>query len=71
MVWKLYDKTNIPVVLFLVMKFEMREGRINLVNELVELGLRDEEQGFSVLGTPDIVPMTWSDRCSLKGGVMS
>jgi len=43
MVWKLHDKTNVPVVLFLVTKFKMWENRINLVNELVELGLCDEE----------------------------
>jgi len=43
MVWKLNNKTNVPVVLFLVTKFEMGKGRINLVNKLVELGLCDEE----------------------------
>lgn len=43
MVWKLNDETNVPVVLFLVTKLEVGEDRINLVNDLVELGFCDEE----------------------------
>jgi hypothetical protein len=43
MIWKLNDKTNVPVILLPVTKFEMGEDGINLVNELVELGFCDEE----------------------------